>query len=240
MREMVGRLVFLFACAFTTDLYAQTSSELPLRTQRDIVHRLYDVISAPQVDARSIYATLTVDLQADLWTFQLERFLAENPDLTPEQYGVTAEAIGLLSSGVHHHIATGESEDAARALAAMSNLTTRIQKAFLPSEGIAFAQLGRSAVDSASYALARGRGPDHSNDQPLNHVGRVAANAQRREVTPNAECECNTESDWCTLWQSPTAPINDCVARPMTCTRTPAGCGTFWEYGCNGICSHGT
>jgi len=239
MRERVGGLVFLLACAFTSGLYAQTSPEVPLREQRDVVHRMYDVISASQADARSIYAALTVDLQADLWTFQLERFLAENPDLTPEQYAVTAEAIGLLSSGAHHRIAMGESEDAARALAAMSNLTTRIQQVFLPSEGMAFANLGSAAVDSASDALARGRGHDRS-DQPSKYGSRVAANAQRRDVTPNAECECSTESDWCTVWQSPTAPINDCVARPMTCTRTPAGCGTFWDYGCNGICSHGT
>ena len=42
------------------------------------------------------------------------------------------------------------------------------------------------------------------------------------------ECNCNTESDWCS--------IGDCM-ESHSCDGTNHGCGTLWVYSCNGLCN---
>lgn len=215
--------------------FAQTSSPLPLRSPRSTVQQIYDVISDENSDAKTIYAPLSVDLQADLWLFQLEQFLAANPRLTPAQYALTLEAIGLLSTGVHHHRMLVGTNSADQATAALSNLTSRIRQVFARSEGLVFAHLGWSAVDTSVASL---EDPDTAtaDDGPTRGALNPTSNEMAtRLIVSNEECSCSSQSDWC--WETPTSPKNDCVARPRACTKTPAGCGTFWDYACNGVCS---
>jgi hypothetical protein len=47
------------------------------------------------------------------------------------------------------------------------------------------------------------------------------------------ECSCSTKSNWC---DSVTNPEPYCKTL-LRCMSTPDGCGTFWQYACDGTCS---
>lgn len=49
-----------------------------------------------------------------------------------------------------------------------------------------------------------------------------------KEASVTGGCGCSRQSDWC----NPAG--NGCVNSP--CTGTITGCGTWWDYGCDGIC----
>lgn len=213
---------------------AARPSDLPLRSDRQMVQQVYDVVSDADVDAKPIYRGLAAELQADLWTLQMQEFLAAGPNLTVEQHSIVAEALGLLTAGVHlrDH---GSIEESARATAAIDHLSARIRASFTRSEAAVFTQLGRYAIQESLTSLAHRAAADlPKDDHDPKPLREIRIDAVRGPIASNADCECSTESDWC--YNSPTAPIQSCIARPMQCTRTPAGCGTFWTYGCNGMC----
>ena len=220
-------LVAMFLClGFSFSVSAARVVDLPLRTNRVAVQQMYDVLSDANVDAKDTYLGLSTDLQADLWTLQLEHFLAANPELTPEQYSVVAETIGLLSTGIHHRRRTSSAE-AAHATESLRLLTARIKSAFTREEGAVFGQLGYSAVDRSVSSLASSGDQSDPSDEKRNRA--IRSNAPAGSIISNGECNCNSEDDWC-YWGYM------CIPRPLSCTRTPAGCGTLWEKGCNGLC----
>ena len=47
------------------------------------------------------------------------------------------------------------------------------------------------------------------------------------------DCDCSTESDWCD-WV--TNPDPGCKTGFRKCHYYIEGCGTLWQYGCNGLC----
>jgi hypothetical protein len=54
----------------------------------------------PIEQRKEIYGLLPAQMQSDVWTFHLESFLLDHPDLNSEQRAVVFEAIGLIQSGV--------------------------------------------------------------------------------------------------------------------------------------------
>ncbi|HEX6101266.1 MAG TPA: bacteriocin fulvocin C-related protein [Thermoanaerobaculia bacterium] len=231
MRKIVTVLLLLGA-----SLSVSAAGVVDLRPDRIAVQQAYDRMSDPNVNARDIYLGLTTDMQADLWVMHFEEFLAASPDLTTEQYSIVAEAIGLVSTGLlqRRH---GNPEEAQRAIESLNLLTSRIRKAFTRGEGMVFGQLGYAAISTSVAALAvRGAidEPAERGDRPP--VRDMASNAPKGPIASNADCECSTVSDWC--YQSPTSPYNQCYIPFPRCTRSQDGCGTLWQYGCNGFCAY--
>lgn len=56
------------------------------------------------------------------------------------------------------------------------------------------------------------------------------SNSNNANIEPNvapAGCSCSGESDWCTYAS---------ICRGKGCTSTTSGCGTWWNYACDGKC----
>jgi hypothetical protein len=230
MKTLIAALLLVLGSSFS--VIAAEVVDLPLRTNRVAAQQIYDILSDTNVDAKDVYVGLSTDLQTDLWILQLEHFLSAKPELTTEQYSVVAEAIGLLSTGIHgRQHASGD--EASRAAASLEHLTHRIKGTFTRGEGVVFGRLGYSAVDAAVASLASRSGIDGPSEKESTRG--IRSNAPAGPITSNADCECSTESDWC--YETPTSPYNSCIAVRGQCAKTPAGCGTFWQYGCNGMCS---
>jgi hypothetical protein len=51
-------------------------------------------------------------------------------------------------------------------------------------------------------------------------------------------CECNAQDNWCVFNCCANLDCND-VGHTSTCNCSDTGCGTFWAYGCNGMCGPG-
>jgi hypothetical protein len=80
--------------------YSQQASPIPLRNPRSAVVAQYSRMAALPIEQRKeIYGNLPVQMQGDVWTFHLESFLLDHPDLSPEQRAVVYEALGLIQSG---------------------------------------------------------------------------------------------------------------------------------------------
>ncbi|HEY4640967.1 MAG TPA: hypothetical protein VII75_06450 [Thermoanaerobaculia bacterium] len=61
----------------------------------------YDELLARDVaSVKHRFAAFTPQLKTDLWLLQLERYLAEHPELTAGQRAVIFQAVGLLYSGI--------------------------------------------------------------------------------------------------------------------------------------------
>ena len=206
--------------------YAQRAQQIPLRNDRETVSRLYGMLSQNGADRRTIYGSLTVDLQADLWVLQLEEFLAANPRLTSEQHSLTMEAIGLLSSGVLQRRDSPSVDVATRASEEIGNIAVRAAVMFSKSGKLAFDDLGQAAVRTAVEALKEEGAQDRI-------PSREPATAPAKRLGPvtqaDFDCNCNTHSDTC--------GFSDCVFVPQACVRKPAGCGVMWAEPCNGWCN---
>jgi hypothetical protein len=216
--------------------YPQTS-RFPLRTTREGVTQLYEVISeSDRATAKAIYQSLTVDVQSDLWTIQLEELLLDAPAMTPEQRAITMEALGLLTSGVLQQTTSVDQADQAQA--AIADLAARAALVFTRSGRAIFGDLGRSAVMTSASSMRDLPAPGFPRKQRVETAREGATTSGRpNRVTVNADCECNTAEDQDFCFQTPTSPINDCRRLTATaCTRTTCCCGWFWREPCNGLC----
>lgn len=210
---MLKRLGCLLAMVLTGVVYSATaqsvSTSVPLRNQRATVIHMYEVLSdVPADEARAIYQSLHVDLRSDLWTYQLEQFLASNPQLTPEQDVIAMEAVGILASGSFQR-EVQDVERAAHVRDRIADLAARAALVFTPRERLVFGDLGRHTLpDATASADVTERSPT------VPPTARLQINGSRpRLIATNADCECNTVHDFCS--NGPTAPIETCQRRAV-------------------------
>lgn len=102
-----------------------------------------------------------------------------------------------------------------KAIATASKPAT-FESALAPDE--ALDRLGTIAIEAFGKQQARGL---------LATLGSVPSPASHCPTLPDA-CECSTQSDYCSV-----ACRYD---GNNTCLHTNKGCGTFWQYPCNGCC----
>jgi hypothetical protein len=235
---MVKRLGCLLTILLLGSVYSATAqsvaTSIPLRTPRETVIQMYEVLSdMPGDEAKAIYQSLHVDLRSDLWTYQLEQFLATSPQLTPEQDAITMEAIGLLTSGAFQR-QVQDAERAAQVRDRIADLAARAALVFTSRELLVFGDLGRQTLPDATASAGM---TERSATTPP--TARLQINVSRpRWIVTNADCECNTDPDQDFCSNGPTAPIEKCLRRSSTtCTRTTCCCGWLWLYGCNGLCA---
>lgn len=187
-------------------------SQTPLRNARvEMVATFERLSKLPGDELRQEYRTLSAPVQEDLWTIHLERFLETHPTLTREQRAVVFEGIGLLASGVI---------EAARQPGNLTEDTYASLRAFeYRAKTVLPADLARAAFAAMSASDALRTAPDEP---------------RKWQLTPNIgtpECDCSSDSDWC---NGVTNPTPKCKA--ARCTMVD-GCGTFWLYVCDGLCS---
>jgi acyl transferase domain-containing protein len=224
MKRMLVAVVLL---ASSLGALAADAQQIPLRNPRETVAAVYASINQVGADRKEIYGSQTPDMQADLWLFQIEEFLAANPPLNAEQRALTMETIGMLSSGALQRYASPDPAVAARAREEYAAIAQRGMKAFSRAGKLAFTDLSHEAVRAALTTLfnesVSGMQPPASPRTPA-----------RQRVTENGpdyqfECNCYSATDTC--------GFTDCVPSPLSCIRKPAGCGWNWSEPCNGWCN---
>lgn len=216
-------LVATLLLAVSSSAFAQ-HVQLPMRTDRSTIQRVYATLVGTTAERKEIYAALSVDQQSDLWMLQLEEFLAANPRLDLQQRDIAMEMVGLVASGVLQRQASPSTEEATRANAQIERFGERASLAFSEKGQFVFTDLGPNAVSIAIAALDRG-------DEEKPAGPRLARTQSARQLAAEGifDCNCNTTYDTCGL--------DDCVFHPQACTRKPAGCGPMWAWGCNGWCN---
>lgn len=190
-------------------------SEAPLRNAEVQVTAHYATVrSLSRPAARTFFRELAPEMQADLWTIHIDRFVRAHPELNDEQRGLAYEAIGMIASGFPEWIG-GSSEEAAREQAVLQRFRTRALAAFpyeLAQE--AFSQLGK-------YVKV-GETP----------IGRGEPRLRVAPHWPEPPCDCSMSSDFCDQATNPTG--YRCKADP--CVTDTWGCGWFWWQACTGLC----
>lgn len=199
-------------------LYGADRIAVELHNERADVLAVYAYVRTLSADeAKAHYRTQRAPMQEDLWSVHLERFVDQHPALTADQRAVIFEALGLLASGVIHEARDSTGSAAVPAYEAVSRLEYRAKT-----------MLGRALAQEALSALV----PTDSSAR----VESPAANAHaiiRTDVGRYPPCDCSSESSWCDSITNPTPKCKSGGCTPYD------GCGTFWLYMCDGICSQG-
>lgn len=92
----------LLLCLFAAIATSAQDHRTPLsrRAAPEIISKYLAISGLNVREQRAAYLLEPTDVRSDLWTLHLESFLAQHPDLTPEQRAVVFEAIGLLATGI--------------------------------------------------------------------------------------------------------------------------------------------
>jgi len=158
----------------------------------EVVSTYAAITSLPAPQARSMFRTLTVAMQGDVWLLHLDEFMVNHPELTAEQRAVIYEGIGLLASGAIEPrgldgSATPAVQYAVGVFGERAKSVHGPQLAFL-----AFANLSRehSAIGLPPTATARPR-----TNAPL--------------LPGQDECQCSGDSDWC--GDEEICKVGDCI-----------------------------
>jgi hypothetical protein len=163
---------------------------------------------------KQLVVALPNDVRSSLWTFQISELLRDGTDMTAEQRAVAYEGIGLLAAG----------KTPTEAAADFNAFEKRLRSAFATSaHAVAFVQLGTDTMVPATPA----------DRATLTRLRSVARRPDPSASLP--QCSCSHLSDWCDTF---TNPDNVCSSH-FSCTRTIDGCGTFWDWECDGICWSG-
>ncbi|WP_327590321.1 bacteriocin fulvocin C-related protein [Nonomuraea sp. NBC_00507] len=153
---------------------------------------------------RAIYQQLDPSARSKLWLEHFATYRQNHPNLSPRQESILAsleEQARNVSKFHPHNVTDAERSEDER-------LKLLVADAFGHDETIALiATLG--PVEPVNADTAK---PDNN-----------AALA--------VDCECSTQSDWCT-------GLYICSQLP-SCTVSYDGCGTWYQYACNGMCTVG-
>lgn len=199
--------VVLAACLVSLPLLAAGPGER--LAERAALIAQYDALAPlTETQRKDAYSVLTPDVQSALWVVHLERFLVDHPELTAQQRGVIYEGIGMLRAGLFERL---YSSDAARVAAATEDLNQFSIRAK--------SLLSHELTDLAFNTIGRGK-PAAEPVDPMAGRWKVAGN-------PLPYCTCSVQDDYC--WEG------GCVYRTNSC-RFTTGCGTFFQYGCDGLC----
>ena len=187
----------------------EAATDLRISNPTDEVVSQYKMLSKQRHE--KVYDDLSVSMRQDLWSLHLSRALVELPELTVEQRAVILRGMGLISRGLLGSDPS-DPEWEARFGESLRYLERQAQE-LLPRD-IAlnvFSSLGMH-VDMSGAAPATCNGsPEQWAEETL------------EKNIPN--CSCSRISDWCANRCSPA------VCMPVN------GCGTFWQYTCDGKCS---
>jgi len=194
-------------------------SAAAVRQTRDDVGRIYeDLQSSAPAERREIYGSLPAALKSAVWTKHFLDTLARHPELTVPQRDVIQFGLTLLKSNV---LDTDPSDPNRAALvdAPLQELAARAQRVFTPELAYeVFADFG-------------------SRTTPVDGAERLPAAASKTVRHPKpttSTCECSLFSDYCQAFRG---GMNGWYCSQIGgCYLSSTGCGTFWEYACNGMC----
>ncbi|MGA5207033.1 bacteriocin fulvocin C-related protein [Streptomyces variegatus] len=182
---------------------AQTEARSWVAAHRNTLPRTYAAIAPlPSAVRQAVLVELSPAERSRAWTEHLKRFQAAHPALTAQQKRVVKEALDLASSEAT--FVGGEPPSGSKLQGRISAVEAAAKEAF-------------GMADSAALLVTLG--PD---DTASAVRGKAAAGVQ-------ANCNCSTTSQWCTVWEGPRCQCCFCT--------TTSGCGFLGLYQCNGTCT---
>lgn len=194
------------APAFGSQVGAEVESWLAAN-KHSLPVRYDDVVAYSMPYRRAIFGASPASVKSALWVEQLKRYRSSHPGLTEEQAEVVKQATALFAEPSTF---AGEENPSAETHGRLE-------------------QLREVAINSF------GRGEAYS----------LIATLGRSEVLLGA-CGCSTKSGWCQSSCISCCPSSGnrnspCTAEcassaPCCCMWNPSGCGTGWDYSCNGLC----
>lgn len=213
---LISSLMIVAALPGSADV--EVACEQPISNVTQHVPIYYKAISSLGVgERRVLFASLSSDLKAGLWRYQLSTYLSKHgKELTAEQRSVIADGLAILNAGIFN--LTDQSPASAAIRLAVDDLRERAANAFERDVAIAlFARIG-------GEIRAVSRGPSVSDDD-------IASTGKRppgKVETLKPACTCSYHDDWC---GSPYGCTYACG-----CSGSSWGCGTLWSNPCNGTC----
>lgn len=199
--------------AFAKSNPANATLERWLAENRDRLPRDYDgLVVYPESYQRAMWGQLTSDERSRAWTERFRRYRADHPGLTGDQVAVIDAAVELA----------GEPR----------TFDDDQQTVVRPRlESLKAAAIAAFGEDGARDVLARlgSAAPGSSAGAPLVLPNDVGVNG----------CTCSTESDYCGECVPTTACYCGCYfyfCDGIGCAAFSPGCGTFYQYECDGGC----
>jgi hypothetical protein len=209
-------------------------SMLPVgKAQDDLVQKYGDISALPMQKRKTAFRKASPKDRSDLWKTHLALYLVKHSELNEGQKEIILEGISFATPA-SFELPPDNPLWTARVGEPLRLLENRILAAFSKEEGARiFATLGdpepaTSASTTGSVASPKRTNPVESN-RPSKHHGRVLNRSLGQDMVElgSNDCSCSTSSDWC--W-------NYCGGSAPSCDRTQGGCGTFYQYACNGKC----
>lgn len=185
------------------------------RANKAKLPRSYDeVLAYPEMYRRAIHVESSPQVRSQLWSEQLTRYRAAHPALSGEQASVVDTAAAL----------------AADPATFADTMTTHVRQRLSGLRDSAIKVFGTNDARQLVAML----GPE----QPV-PASATSASAIPAGVVVNG-CGCSVESDYC--FQSSCVPWQDCTCNGpfpndcIPCSAVSGGCGTFYQYPCDGGC----
>ena len=219
MKFYIVAVMALFICGAAE---AQ-ESRVALHNNNGSVTAAYASIrSLGRAEGARFYKELPSDMQADVWTVHLARFVSVHPEITDDQRALIYEALGMLSSDMGQRIVNGSRSEADRAQTSLRNFKMRTLVAFpraLAQE--AFSDLGVYATQDE----VRSR-------RAATSEFRLRIATESVPKTPECNCTLGNSTDFCDQVTNPSGYY--CNAKD--CISSSWGCGWIWWEPCTGVC----
>lgn len=214
--------------AFTNDQAAQLFANVT-DAEQDILKMYYDLSALSLRKRRAAFRNASPNDKSNLWKTHLALFLVKR-ELSDWQKQVVLSAISLATPA---YFAVQSNDPAWNAKVREPSywLEQQVINAFsLGDAAKIFATLGdddaKSAKSTASVFLESINYKHRTDSVPYKQWAHSRLSEQDIELE-RSSCECSTQSDYCPIWSA---------CGGGSCASTGNGCGTLWNYPCNGAC----
>ena len=200
------------------------------QAEQEILRKYYDLSALQLKGRKASFRRASANNKSELWRTHLVLYLINHPELNESQKETIVAAMSLATPDFFA-VQSNSAAWKTKVREPSRSLEKQIVAAF-PLEEAAkiFATLGDKieAATPGPNSLSTGLMKSISY-KPLGD----SASYQQWTLTkytqavPENACTCSTVSDFCPIWS---------ICRSNGCSETPSGCGTLWNYPCNGVC----
>jgi len=218
-------VLFVITLAGTHDAFSTSVSVARQHEAGEISTKYYELSALPVKETKAWFRNASPNEKSELWRTHLALFLVTHPELNERQKKVVLAGMSLVTPEFFE-IRSSDPGWKAKVGEPLRALEEQITRAFSPRDAAKIFVTLSSHTESANCAAG------YADSVLLKSVNYPFSQAPNRFGMPDVEfekrdCGCSTDSDWC--------PISG-YCKAGSCTRTTSGCGTFWNYPCDGMC----
>ena len=201
-------------------------------TEQELLRKYSDLSAISVKGRRAKFRTEAADQKSGLWRTHLALALIKHPEFDDLQKEIILTGM-LLATPQFFEVPSSSPDWKAKVREPSRALERQIAVAFAREDAAAiFATLGdnvaaaKSGPTTAGSALLKSINYEPSSDSRSYRQWTPSRYTQDFEFEQSSSCQCSTTSDYCPIWG---------YCRPSVCS-PQSGCGTFWNYPCNGVC----